>query len=160
MKDASWEFLNAATYIQGSRQGPTFARPDDVPAIGGIPLRDRRAAFIFRNSFRLTQPVGEWFFRPVASSYVHDFRTDQHYQTAAQKAMFSYENYVDRQDINGGLDIGYEVGNENYLVAGYRYGRQDQFTLPGAGGTTLSAALSAITITASFLAWKAARRAG
>ena len=132
----SWEFLNAATYIQGSTQGPTFARPDDVPAIGGIPLRDRRAAFIFRNSFRLTQTVGDWFFRPVASSYVHDFKTDQRYQTAAQKAMFSYENYVDRQDVNGGLDIGYKAIRGTYLVAGYRYGRQDQLTLPGAGGTT------------------------
>jgi len=64
----SWEWQNAPTYIQGSRQGPTFARPDDVPAIGGIPLRDRRAAFIFRNSFRLTQTAGDWFFRPVASA--------------------------------------------------------------------------------------------
>jgi hypothetical protein len=134
----SWEFLNAATYIQGSRQGPTFARPDDVPAIGGIPLRDRRAAFIFRNSFRLTQTVGDWFFRPVASSYVHDFKTDQRYLTAAQKAMFSYENYVDRQDVNGGLDIGYKAIKGTYLVAGYRYGRQDQLSLPGAGGTTLN----------------------
>jgi len=131
----SWEFLNAATYIQGSRQGPTFARPDDVPAIGGIPLRDRRAAFIFRNSFRLTQTVGDWFFRPVASVYIHDFQTDQHYQS--DKSKFSYENYVDRQEISGGLDIGYDVGRKTFLVAGYRYGRQDQYTLPGAGGVTL-----------------------
>ena len=134
----SWEFLNAATYIQGSTQGPTFARPDDIPAIGGIPLRDRRAAFIFRNSFRLTQTVGDWFFRPVASSYVHDFKTDQRYQTTVEKAKFGYENYVDRQDVNGGLDIGYKAIKGTYLVAGYRYGRQDQLTLPGVGGTTLN----------------------
>jgi hypothetical protein len=131
----AWELLNTATYIQGSRQGPTFARPDDIPAIGGIPLRDRRAAFIFRNGFRLTQTVGDWFFRPVASAYIHDFQTDQHYQ--ASKTQFSYENYVDRQEISGGLDVGYDVGRKTFLVAGYRYGRQDQFTLPGAGGTTL-----------------------
>ena len=137
VENTSWEFLNAATYIQGSRQGPTFARPDDIPAIGGIPLRDRRAAFIFRNSFRLTQTAGNWFFRPVASSYVHEFKTDQHYQTAVQKAMFSYENYVDRQDVSGGLDLGYKAIKDTYLVAGYRYGRQDQLTLPGAGGITL-----------------------
>ena len=133
--DATWELLNTATYIDGSKEGPTFARPDDIPAIGGIPLRDRRAAFIFRNGFRLTEPVGKWFFRPVATSYIHDFKTEQLYQ--ASKAQFSYENYVDRQDINGGLDVGYDIGKKNYLVAGYRYGRQDQFTLPGAGGTTL-----------------------
>ena len=98
LADATWELVNTATYIDGSRQGPTFARPDDIPAIGGIPLRDRRAAFIFRNSFRLTEPVGKWFFRPMAAAYIHDFQTDQHYQTPAEKAMFSYENYVDRQE--------------------------------------------------------------
>ena len=137
IENTSWELLNTATYIDGSTVGPTFARPDDIPAIGGIPLRDRRAAFIFRNSFRLTETAGNWFFRPVASSYIHDFKTDQHYLTAAQKALFSYENYVDRQEISGGLDIGYDVGKKTFLVVGYRYGRQDQFTLPGAGGTTL-----------------------
>ncbi len=135
--DASWELANTATYIDGSKEGPTFARPDDIPAIGGIPLRDRRAAFIFRNSFRLTEPVGKWFFRPVATAYIHDFKTDQRYQTSAEKALFSYENYVDRQDVNGGLDIGYEAFKDTYLVAGYRYGRQDQLTLPGTNGTTL-----------------------
>jgi hypothetical protein len=138
VENTSWELLNTATYIEGSTQGPTFARPDDIPAIGGIPLRDRRAAFIFRNSFRLTQTVGNWFFRPVASAYVHDFKTEQLFQTAAQKALFSYENYVDRQDVNGGLDIGFKAFKDTYLVAGYRYGRQDQLSLPGAGGTTLN----------------------
>ena len=135
VENTTWELLNAATYIQGSRQGPTFARPDDIPAIGGIPLRDRRAAFIFKNGFRLTQTVGGWFFRPVASFYLHDFLTDQRYQ--ASKTQFSYENYVDRQDVSGGLDIGYKAIKDTYLVAGYRYGRQYQFTLPGASGATL-----------------------
>jgi len=135
--DATWELLNTATYIDGGQQGPTFARPDDIPAIGGIPLRDRRAAFIFRNGFRLTEPVGKWFFRPVATAYIHDFKTDQRYQTSVEKAMFSYENYVDSQEISGGMDIGYEAVKKTYLVGGYRYGRQDQFTLPGAGGTIL-----------------------
>jgi hypothetical protein len=133
--DATWELANTGTYIDGSKEGPTFARPDDIPAIGGIPLRDRRAAFIFRNGFRLTEPVGKWFFRPVATSYIHDFKTHQLYQTSAQKAMFSYENYIDRRDINGGLDVGYQVAKPTHLVVGYRYGRQEQFTLPGAGGT-------------------------
>lgn len=125
--DASWELANTVTYIDGSTEGPTFARPDDVPAIGGIPLRDRRAAFVFRNSFKLTEPVGEWFFRPVATSYIRDFKTDQLFVPAATRTKYSYENYIDRQDISGGLDVGYQVAKGTYLVAGYRYGRQDQF---------------------------------
>ncbi len=133
----SWELANAATYIDGSETGPTFARPDDIPALGALPLRDRRAAFFFRNGFKLTEPVGKWFFRPVATSYVHDFHTEQHYLTAAEKALFSYENYIDRQEMTGGLDVGYEVAPGTHLVTGYRFGHQDQFTAPGAGGTTL-----------------------
>ncbi|MCX6903420.1 MAG: outer membrane beta-barrel protein, partial [Verrucomicrobia bacterium] len=131
--DATWELANTASYIDGSTIGPTFARPDDIPAVGGIPLRDRRAAFIFRNGFRLTEPVGDWFFRPVANAYVHDFKTDQLYQ--ASKSLFAYENYIDRQDISGGLDVGYQVAKATHLVLGYRYGQQNQYTLPGAGGT-------------------------
>jgi hypothetical protein len=138
VENTSWELLNTATYIDGNKEGPTFARPDDIPAIGGIPLRDRREAFIFRNSFRLTQTAGNWFVRPVASSYVHDFKTDQHYQTSAQKKMFSYENYVDRQEFAGGVDVGYKAIKNTYLVAGFRFGRQNQSTLPGTNNTTLS----------------------
>jgi len=125
--EATWELLNSVTYIDGSKEGPAFARPDDIPAIGGIPLRDRREAFIDRNSFRFTQPVGKWFFRPVASVYVHDFKTDQHANT--HTALYSYENYIDRQEVSCGLDIGYEIFKDIHLVAGYRYGQQSQFKL-------------------------------
>ncbi len=135
--DATWELANTASYIDGSTKGPTFARPDDIPAIGGIPLRDRRAAFIFRNGFRLTEPVGKWFFRPVATAYIHDFKTDL--RPNLNSTVYSYENYIDRQDINGGLDVGYEVVKKTFLVAGYRYGRQDQFKGPfGPGGAIIN----------------------
>jgi hypothetical protein len=134
-----WEFFNTGTYIDGSTEGPTFARPDDIPAIGGIALRDRRAAFIYRNSFRVTQPIGDWFLRPVASTYIHDFQTDQRYTPAAiSKTLYNYENYIDRQDISGGLDLGYRVMEHTSLVLGYRYGRQDQFKGPyGPGGAVI-----------------------
>ena len=122
--DASWELTNTATYIDGSREGPTFAQPDEIPAIGGIPLRDRRAAFVFRNSFRLTEPVGDWFFRPVAASYIHDFKTRQLFVPSTQ---YTYENYISRQDVSGGLDVGYRVLEGLHVLVGYRYGRQDQF---------------------------------
>jgi hypothetical protein len=135
-EDTSWELLNAATYIGGGTQGPTFARPDDIPAIGGIPLRDRRAAFILRDSFRLTRIAGNWFVRPVASTYIHDFQTEQRYQPSAEKKMFSYENYVDRQEFAGGVDIGYKEFKNTYLVAGVRVGRQNQSTLPATNGNT------------------------
>jgi len=130
--DAVWEQTDTYTYIDGNRYGPAFGRvagsSQDVPAIGGIPLRDRRDAFIYRGAFKLTYSIGDFFLRPVASAYVHDFRTVQ--QTLP--APLCYENYVSRQEVNGGLDLGYDVGNKTFLVLGYRYGRQDQGKLLGA----------------------------
>jgi hypothetical protein len=127
--EASWELLNTASYIDGNDLGPTFARPGDVPAIGGIPLRDRREAMIFRNGFKLTYPAGKFFLRPIATTYFHDFKTQQHGSPAP--ASWVYENYIDRHDVSGGLDAGYRVGNQTHVVLGYRYGSQDQGTLLG-----------------------------
>jgi hypothetical protein len=127
-ENVTWELLNSATFVEGSAVGPTFARPDDVPAIGGIPLRDRREQFFFRNGFRLTLPFGKWFVRPVVASYDHDFMT---HQRTSVTTNYYYENYIDRQDVNGGVDAGYDVGKKTFLVLGYRYGHQDQGELLG-----------------------------
>ena len=129
LDDFSWELLNTASYIDGSDLGPTFARSGDVPALGAIPLRDRREAFIFRNSFRLTYPVGDFFIRPVANTYFHDFMTQQ--RRSPMPGAWVYENYIDRHEVSGGLDVGYRVAKQTDVVLGYRYGSQDQGNLLG-----------------------------
>jgi len=120
---AAWDVQNAFTYIDGSKTGPTFGRPGDCPALGGIPLRDRRAAFIYRGGFKFTETLGRWMIRPVASAYDHDFLT--HLRPSPAGAV--YENYIDRRELSGGLDVGYDPGHDTRLLAGYRYGRQDQY---------------------------------
>ena len=135
--DAAWDLQNSFTYIDGSTEGPIFGRPGDVPAIGGIPLRDRREAFVYRGGFRCTEVFGKWMVRPVAAGYYHDFQTDMRFNPAGAPSV--YENYIDRQDISGGLDLGYAVAPNLRVILGYRYGRQDQFNAPcGPGGTTIS----------------------
>ncbi|MDW7979798.1 MAG: outer membrane beta-barrel protein, partial [Verrucomicrobiales bacterium] len=124
-----WEQANSFAYIDGDEAGPMFARPQDVPAIGGIPLRDRREGLTYRGSFKLAYALGKFFLRPVASAYIHDFRTEQKLSTAVPQPYF-YVNYNDRQDVNGGLDLGYKIAETTSLIAGYRYGRQDQFRGP------------------------------
>ena len=67
--DAVWEQTDTFTYIDGSRYGPIFGRfspgsSQDVPAIGGIPLRDRRDAFIYRGGFKLTYSIGRFLPAP------------------------------------------------------------------------------------------------
>jgi hypothetical protein len=123
----SWEQFNTLTWIDGSEEGLTFGGPGGAPAIGGIPIRDRRAALIYRNGFRAFHPHGNWFFRPVAWSYVHDFRTD----TRSRTQFPFYQNYVDRNDFTVGLETGYKAFKNAYLVVGYRYGFQDETPLPG-----------------------------
>lgn len=121
-----WEQFNTVNFIDGNHLGLTFGGPGGAPAIGGIPLRDRRDALIYRNGFRAYHPHGNWFFRPVAWSYVHDFRTEQRNPAAYP----GYQNYLDRNDLSAGLDVGYKAFRDAYLVCGYRYGFQDETPLP------------------------------
>ena len=123
----AWEQINAFTYIDGNHLGPIFAHPQDCPAIGGIPLRNRRDAAVYLGSFKLTYTLDRFFIRPTANAYVHDFKTVQMPNPPGE----IYENYIDRQDVNGGLDIGYDLGKKTFLILGYRYGRQDQYKLLG-----------------------------
>ncbi len=75
VQDTTWEFLNGITWIDGNDLSPTFYGVGGAPALGGVPLRDRREAAIYRDSFKLQQRFGEWFLRAAGSSYVHDFMT-------------------------------------------------------------------------------------
>jgi hypothetical protein len=128
LERSTWELLNGLVWIDGNRLGPNFMDGGDIPAIGGIPLRDRRSAAIYRNSFKWTQTLGKWFIRPNVTSYVHDFHTEQHARTGA---LAGYENYISRYDLNGGLDLGYAVAKSTWIVLGYRYGHQQQKELLG-----------------------------
>ncbi|HUG10017.1 MAG TPA: hypothetical protein VMM36_03340 [Opitutaceae bacterium] len=122
----TWQLQNSVTWIDGSEEGLTFGGPGGAPAIGGIPLRDRREAVFFRNSFGAFHKHGRWFFRPAASSYVHDFRT-----TERDPAKFPYyQNYVDRNDVNVGLDAGFKAFKDGYLFVAYRFGWQHEPSLP------------------------------
>lgn len=117
-----WELVNNAIVIDGDGEGLVYLAPGDVPAAGGPAIRDRRDATIYRGGFKLTQSFKHGFVRPVVAAYVHDFRT-------GQKTNAGYLNFVDRNDFNGGVDLGYNVGKATFAVVGYRYGAQDQAQL-------------------------------
>ncbi|HMP82855.1 MAG TPA: hypothetical protein PKA41_09170 [Verrucomicrobiota bacterium] len=128
----AWDQPNSFTWIDGEDKCLFFGAPGGAPALGGIPTRDRRDAFIYRGGFRATIPLGEWFVRPVASAYVHEFFTEQLNSRLPQYR--GYENYVDRSDVNGGLDIGHNIAPATRIFAGYRYGYQNEgelITEPG-----------------------------
>ncbi len=120
-KSDRWMFetTNSIVHIDGDDEGPRYSDPHGPPAMGALQARDRRDATIYRSSTRVQYTQGDWFFRPNITAYVHDFHT-QH------KALAGYMNYVDRYDINGGVDVGRKVLKDTYAVIGYRYGHQHQ----------------------------------
>lgn len=93
--------------------GPTICRCRGTPRRSGLPIRDRRDAVVFKNSFKLTQTFGHAFVRPVLSFYHHNFITEQHRTT--EPGFLGYENYVDRQEFAGGFDLGYEAWTGTWL---------------------------------------------
>jgi hypothetical protein len=132
--ERKWQVPNRFIFIDGNSLGPTFARPGSIPSIGGLPLRNRRDAFVYVGGFKLTQPLGDnWFVRPVFRAYVHDFMTEQ--LPNPSPAQFVYENYIDRYDLGGGADVGVAAGTNAHFVVGYRYGTQHQGDLLGVAST-------------------------
>jgi hypothetical protein len=134
--DLTWEMLNSVTRIDGDNLGPTYTLnggtlPAEIPVIGAMAVRDRRDAAIYRNSFKLAKTCGRMFVRPVASFYHHNFMTEQHRRDGSEPGFLGYENYVDRREISGGMDMGYEAWNQTWLVAGVRVGHQKQYQLLG-----------------------------
>jgi hypothetical protein len=126
--ETAWEVPSSLVWIDGSEFGPSFTGAGSVPALGGIPVRDRRNALIFRNGFKAMHPMGRAFIRPLFNSYVHEFKTLQ-FNPAGYRT--GYENYVDRYELSGGFDAGYEAFDKTRLFLGYRVGRQQQSELLG-----------------------------
>lgn len=120
--NTAYEVATSFVDINGSSVGPTWTGPGGAPAAGGPAVRDRRDADVYRSSVRFTSRFEQWFVRPVAALYVHDFQTEQ-------RNVAGYQNYVDRREIAGGIDVGYQFERPLSVFAGYRYGAQDQAKL-------------------------------
>lgn len=123
LEKVKYEFNNALTFVNGDDLSPTYTGVGGSAIIGGMPLLERRDQFLVRQSLKVTVPIEKWFVRPLLTTYLHDFQTE-HRTTAG------YQNYVDRSDIGGGLDLGRSVTDKLAVFVGYRYGVQDQDKSP------------------------------
>lgn len=131
--NTSWDLAGALTFTDGSNLGLNFdpSTTGAPPAAGGVPIRDRRDQTFTRDSFKLTHTYGKWMFRPLATFYWHDFQTEQHTEALDGARWRGYQNYNDRWEAIGGLDVGYQAFENTYLLLGYRYGHQNQAKLRG-----------------------------
>jgi hypothetical protein len=112
--------VNTVIYTDGPHTSPTWGKIEGgPPSITATAVRDRRDQVIYRNSVALKYSADPFFIRPVFNSWVQDFNV-------AHSTAPGYLNWADRTDINAGVDIGYRVLPDMYLVTGYRYGQQTQ----------------------------------
>ncbi|MDD5348978.1 MAG: outer membrane beta-barrel protein [Chthoniobacteraceae bacterium] len=117
---------NAFTYIDGSADSVLF--PGGASAYANGTVRERRDQWQDRTKASVKIDVGQAFIRPTFSLLYYDLGTN--FKNAALAENKGYSNFIDRYDINGGADLGYNVTKNVAFTLGYRYGHQDQASLP------------------------------
>ncbi|HVU32874.1 MAG TPA: hypothetical protein VHE61_05530 [Opitutaceae bacterium] len=126
-KAAGWTgtFSTRYLYTDGSNESPIFNGLGGAPAIGGEPVRARRAQAISRASGQVSHPLGAGFVRGVFSVFNQQFHT-------VERNVPGYVNYADRDETSAGLDLGQPIAGSPlaFVVAG-RAGFQRQANVLG-----------------------------
>ncbi len=138
--DFSFLLDNAFLFNDGSHQAPIYALNQGAAASGqydqfrsnfgqGV-ARERLAQIQDRFNIVLRYDWDSFFIRPTAALLDYNLLTDWHNTGAAPWK--GYQNYVDRSDANGGLDLGYKLTSKLAATLGYRCGETYQQQLPSA----------------------------
>lgn len=106
-------------YVDGSDLSPIYNGVGGSSAVGGEPVRARRAQVIARGSGKVTRRLSQGFVRGVVSVF------DQRFHTQEQTT-YGYCNYTDRDESSVGIDGGMQVLDKTCLVLGARTGFQRQ----------------------------------
>jgi len=109
---------NSLSFINGSREGPTYPG-GFLNAYSTCAPRERREQLNDRGAYVFQYDYDKWFVRPTVSLLYYDMMTKL-------RDVTGYQNYVGRYDVNGGADIGYRVEPQLAVTLGYRYGHQHQ----------------------------------
>jgi len=126
MDFVSFNIENSISLIDGSDEGLIYTGPaatGNNSAFANAATRERRKQWQDRTKAWIKADIGSFFIRPTFSLAYYDLETKQ-------KNIAGYTNYVDRYDINGGVDVGYNIMKDLALTVGYRYGYQNQDALP------------------------------
>jgi hypothetical protein len=135
----SFSLNNAFLFNDGDRVAPIYAMGQGAAieqadskrnAYATAVPRERRKQIQDRFTFVSQYDVDKLFLRPTASLLYYDLMTDWHSTGAAPYK--GYQNYIDRSDINGGVDLGIKASKDLTFIAGCRYGHQYQQDIPHA----------------------------
>ena len=113
-----------AQYTDGTTDPPVWgsvAAGDQVPSLGVTEVRGRRRNMYFASAFCAHQQVGKLDIRGVFDARIWDFMTEDTFVPG-----LVIQNYYDRTDINGGVDLGIKLNPKVEPYVGYRIGHQDQ----------------------------------
>jgi len=122
-ENLSFSLDNSIAYIDGSSVAPIYSAPDNVRSCYAHALpRERRDQYQERTKIDIQLDLDPFFVRPTGSLQYWDMFTDQ-------RATSGYQNWVDRYDMNGGVDLGRKINSQLAIFMGYRYGRQYQATV-------------------------------
>lgn len=120
--EGPWSFSvdNPLLYVDGSREDEFFNFYNNL---GYGAVRERRNQVQERNRSFLRYDAPGWFARAVDSATYYNLLVDEHDPVGAYKG---YTNWVNRDDMNTGLDLGYKVTPDFAFTAGWRIGEQTQ----------------------------------
>jgi hypothetical protein len=121
---ASWslEVKNSLLFTHGSKDPLVFNRLGGGPALGGEPVRARRAQAVAKAGWRLTRLLPSGFVRGVFSLLDQDFHV-------RESPAFGCANYVDRREWYTGAEAGWSLRPGFAIIGAVRSGRQTQANL-------------------------------
>ncbi len=140
--DFSFALDNAFLFNDGSHHAPIYGvlggpggtsldKYRSVPGMGAS--RERLAQLQDRATVLLQYDWNKIFIRPTASLLYYDLDSDLHNSSAipgSPAPIPGYQNYADRYDVNGGVDLGFKLTPKLAATLGYRYGSQYQQQFP------------------------------
>jgi hypothetical protein len=121
-KSGPWSLSidNPLVYVYGSKEDPfysIFTPPGFSAAL------QRRNQIQERNTSTFRYDAPDWFFRAVDSALYLNMLIDEHNPVGIDKG---YLNWVNRDDVNVGSDVGYKLIPDFAFTAGWRVGSQTQ----------------------------------
>jgi hypothetical protein len=139
-KEGPWSLSinNPLLYVDGPRDDQFFNYYNNL---GYGAVRERRNQIQERNTSVLRYDTPGWFVRAADSATYYNLLIHEHDPVGLDKG---YANWVNRDDVNAGVDLGYKVTPDFSLVAGWRIGQQIQAQLyynPTANDNTYNRAL-------------------
>ena len=117
-----WSFSidNPLLYVDGSKEDEFFNFYNNL---GYGAVRERRNQIQERNTSFVRYDASDLFVRAAGSATYYNLLIDEHNPVGAYKG---YANWVNRDDINAGLDLGFKLLPDFAFIAGWRIGQHTQ----------------------------------